>query len=94
MSSDERAKVKSAIPESSGKILHVTLVKIYHAHPNSTSWTDIGQEGALTLVMDEVKGGLWFRMIDLKVRAMCLCLDYVGQDSADVISALLMKTGR
>lgn len=66
MSSDERAKVKSAIPESSGKILHVTLVKIYHAHPNSTSWTDIGQEGALTLVMDEVKGGLWFRMIDLK----------------------------
>ncbi|KIO32692.1 hypothetical protein M407DRAFT_66460 [Tulasnella calospora MUT 4182] len=69
MSPDDKAKVKSAIPEGEGKILHVTLVKIYHAHPDSTSWTYIGREGALVLVIDKIKVGLWFKMIDLEARA-------------------------
>ncbi|KAG8948850.1 hypothetical protein FRC00_008428 [Tulasnella sp. 408] len=66
MSTEDKAKVKSAIPEGSGKILYATPARIYYAHPDPSRWTYIGQEGAVALVADKIKGGFWFRMIDLK----------------------------
>ncbi|KAG9048782.1 hypothetical protein FS837_012069 [Tulasnella sp. UAMH 9824] len=66
MSTEDKAKVKSAIPEGSGKILYATPARIYYAHPDPSRWTYVGQEGAVALVADKIKGGFWFRMIDLK----------------------------
>ncbi|KAG8920227.1 hypothetical protein FRC01_000865 [Tulasnella sp. 417] len=86
MSPDDKAKVEVAIPEGSGKSLHVALVKIYYAPPDSTSWTYIGQEGALVLVVDKIRGGLWFKMVDLEVGKPTSCRE-------DDANAFLEKLG-
>ncbi|KAG8899959.1 hypothetical protein FRC01_010315 [Tulasnella sp. 417] len=67
MSPGDKAKVKSAIPQDSGKIICAFIVRIYYAHPDPSKWTYTGQEGALALVANKIHGGFWFKMVDLEV---------------------------
>ncbi|KAG8898831.1 hypothetical protein FRB99_007128 [Tulasnella sp. 403] len=66
LSQVEKDKVKEAFPEGTAKILTATIARIYYAYPDPKKWTYIGQEGALALIADRIKGGFFFRMVDLK----------------------------
>lgn len=68
LSKDEQTKVMLACPKGSCKILTATHGRIYYAYPDPTTWTYIGQEGAIALVFDKQKEAYYFRMVDLKVR--------------------------
>ncbi|WWD02399.1 hypothetical protein V865_000438 [Kwoniella europaea PYCC6329] len=67
LSSDDKAKVKKAIPSSSStnKIVTATVARVYQCKSGSQSWSYAGAEGALVFCADKAKGGLWFRVVDL-----------------------------
>ncbi|WWC71738.1 uncharacterized protein I206_105696 [Kwoniella pini CBS 10737] len=67
LSSDDKAKVKKAIPSSSStnKIVTATVARVYQAKSSAQSWSYAGAEGALVFCADKAKGGLWFRVVDL-----------------------------
>ena len=67
LSSDEKAKVKSAIPVSSttNKIFFATLARIYYAYPNPNEWSYSGLQGAIAFVKDQTKGTLSFKLVDI-----------------------------
>ncbi|ORY35354.1 hypothetical protein BCR39DRAFT_508969 [Naematelia encephala] len=67
LSSDDKAKVKKAIPTSSStnKIITAAVARVYQASEGSRSWNYAGAEGALVFCADKAKGGLWFRVVDL-----------------------------
>lgn len=65
LSSDERAKVKSAIVTPSTKILTAALARIYYAYPQPTQWSYAGLQGALSLVNDQQNGVFYLKMVDL-----------------------------
>ena len=67
--SDEKAKVKSAIPvsASTNKIFSATLARIYYAYPpSSNEWAYTGIQGGLALVKDQTSTALYFRMVDIE----------------------------
>ncbi|KAL1407344.1 hypothetical protein Q8F55_006766 [Vanrija albida] len=69
LSSDDKSKVKSAVPtggSSSNKIITVAVARIYTAKPGSSTWKYGGATGALVFLADKAKGGLWFRVVDLE----------------------------
>ncbi|WWC90875.1 uncharacterized protein L201_005812 [Kwoniella dendrophila CBS 6074] len=67
LSSDDKAKVKKAIPSSSStnKIVTATVARVYQTRQGSQTWSYSGCEGALVFCADKAKGGLWFRVVDL-----------------------------
>ncbi|KAJ6486676.1 hypothetical protein C8R45DRAFT_767967, partial [Mycena sanguinolenta] len=65
LNTDEKNKVKAAIPTGSNKILFATLARIYYAHPQPDEWAYAGLQGALAFVMDTSKNIYSFRMVDL-----------------------------
>ena len=67
--SDEKAKVKSAIPvsPSTNKIFSATLARIYYAYPpSSNEWAYTGVQGGLAFVKDQTSTALYFRMVDIE----------------------------
>ncbi|KAK4684576.1 neural Wiskott-Aldrich syndrome protein, partial [Tremellales sp. Uapishka_1] len=66
LTADDKAKVKKAIPTSSStnKIVTAAVARIYQAKEGASTWSYSGSEGALVLVADRAKGGLWFRVVD------------------------------
>ncbi len=68
ISSADKERVRSVIPSTTSKILTASVVRIYYAHPSPDSWSYAGLQGALVLVSDKLKGGFWFRLVDLVVR--------------------------
>lgn len=66
----EKERVKSAIPGSTSKILVATHVRIYYAYPSPDRWSYSGLQGVLALVSDKLKGGFWFRLVDLVVSGL------------------------
>jgi neural Wiskott-Aldrich syndrome protein len=65
LSADDKAKIKSAIPSSSYKVLSGALARIYYAYPQPTKWSYAGLQGALSLVKDTTKNTLSLKMVDL-----------------------------
>jgi Wiskott-Aldrich syndrome protein len=65
LNTDEKNKVKAAIPASSNKILFATLARIYYAHPQPDEWAYAGLQGALAFVKDSSKNCWAFRLVDL-----------------------------
>jgi hypothetical protein len=66
LSADEKAKVRSALPQPTYKIHTAALARIYYAHPNPNEWSYSGMQGALALVRDSGKGNaLSFALVDL-----------------------------
>ncbi|KAG8960746.1 hypothetical protein FRC00_014241 [Tulasnella sp. 408] len=66
LSVEDKAKVKSAIPQDSAKIISAFLVTMHNAHPDPSKWAYTGQEGALVLIVDKINGRFWFKIVDLK----------------------------
>lgn len=65
LNTDEKNKVKAAIPPSSNKILYAALARIYYAHPQPDEWAYAGLQGALAFVKDSSKNAFAFRLVDL-----------------------------
>ncbi|EED80968.1 predicted protein [Postia placenta Mad-698-R] len=65
LSSDDKSKVKAAVPNNSNKIHTAALARIYYAHPNPNEWSYAGLQGALAFIHDKSKGALYLRMVDL-----------------------------
>lgn len=64
LTSEEKTKVKSTLAATS-KILTAASVRVYYAYPAPGEWSYTGLEGAMALVKDTVKGGHWFRLVDM-----------------------------
>jgi hypothetical protein len=65
LGSDDKLKVKSAIPSGSNKIQTASVARIYYAHPNPNKWSYSGLQGALAFVKDNTKNVFFFRLVDL-----------------------------
>ncbi|KAH7061739.1 hypothetical protein BKA62DRAFT_596751, partial [Auriculariales sp. MPI-PUGE-AT-0066] len=66
LTSDEKSKVKATLTNNgTAKIATAASVRIYYAYPSPATWSYTGLEGALALVRDTIKGGHWFRLVDL-----------------------------
>lgn len=65
LNSDEKAKVKSAIPASSNKVFYAALARIYYAYPQPDKWSYAGLQGALAFVKNTTKNTVSFKMVDL-----------------------------
>ncbi|KAH9923513.1 uncharacterized protein B0H18DRAFT_836207, partial [Fomitopsis serialis] len=65
LSSDEKSKVKTAIPASSNKIHTAALARIYYAYPQPSEWSYAGLQGALAFVTDKARNALIMKMVDL-----------------------------
>ncbi|KDQ53834.1 hypothetical protein JAAARDRAFT_136440, partial [Jaapia argillacea MUCL 33604] len=65
LTTEEKAKVKSAVPTSSNKIFTAGLARIYYAHPDPNQWAYAGLQGALVFLRDNNKNSSYFRMVDL-----------------------------
>ena len=58
------------------KILTATVARVYAAHPNPSSWSYAGVEGALAFVKDLSKNSFALKVVDLKVCSLSL-IDWV-----------------
>jgi Wiskott-Aldrich syndrome protein len=65
LNTEEKNKIKAAIPASSNKIHFAALARIYYAHPQPNEWSYAGLQGALAFVKDNLKNSYAFRMVDL-----------------------------
>ncbi|KAI0761866.1 hypothetical protein BC629DRAFT_987277 [Irpex lacteus] len=65
ITSDDKAKIKAAIPNSSNKILTAAIARIYYAYPDPNKWSYSGLQGALALAKDNNRGAHVFKLVDL-----------------------------
>lgn len=65
LTSDEKSKVKAAIPTNANKIHTAALARIYYAHPQPNEWSYAGLQGALAFVTDKSRNALIMKMVDL-----------------------------
>ncbi|KAL7423507.1 hypothetical protein Q5752_001087 [Cryptotrichosporon argae] len=67
LSSDDKAKIKRAVPTSgsTNKIVTAAVARVYQAREGARAWSFAGVEGALVFCADKARGGLWFRVVDL-----------------------------
>lgn len=64
LSANEKSHVK-LIVSLPAKILAASLARIYFAHPDPSSWSYGGLQGALLLVADRAKGAYFLNLVDL-----------------------------
>lgn len=63
---DEKAKVSSAIPNSSNKIFIAVPARIYFAHPQRDKWSYGGLQGALAFTHDKSRDAFVLRLVDFE----------------------------
>ncbi|KAI9441319.1 hypothetical protein H4582DRAFT_1810781 [Lactarius indigo] len=64
LSANEKTHVKLIVPPPT-KILAASLARIYFAHPDPSSWSYGGLQGALVLVADRARGAHFLNLVDL-----------------------------
>jgi hypothetical protein len=64
LSANEKAHVKLIVPPPT-KILAASLARIYFAHPDPSTWSYGGLQGALLLIADRARGAHFFNLVDL-----------------------------
>jgi neural Wiskott-Aldrich syndrome protein len=65
MNSDDRAKIKRAIPKASNKILTAAAARLYIAFPVPTKWRFTGLSGAIVLAKDTVGNTYFLKLVDV-----------------------------
>lgn len=66
ISSADKSRIKSTLPNSSYKIFTATLARIYYAYPSPEKWSYAGLQGGLAFVLDVGTGAYWFKLCDLQ----------------------------
>jgi hypothetical protein len=69
---DDKSRIKASIPKNN-KILTATVVRIFYQKANE--WVYSGVQGGLCLVVDKLRGGVWWRVVDLLVSPL---LNHIG----------------
>lgn len=64
LSANEKSHVKLIVPPPT-KILAASLARLYFAHPDPSTWSYGGLQGALLLIADRAKGAHFLNLIDL-----------------------------
>lgn len=65
LSTEDKAKVKSAIPASSYKVFYAAFARVYYAYPQPDKWSYAGLQGALAFVKNTTQNTVSFKMVDL-----------------------------
>lgn len=65
LTTDEKARIKNAIPAPSNKIFFAALARIYYAYPKPGKWSYAGLQGALVFTLDNSNNTYHFKMVDL-----------------------------
>jgi neural Wiskott-Aldrich syndrome protein len=65
LSTQDKSRVKAAVPSATNKILTACLARVYYAYPDPDSWSYAGLQGALVLTMDKNTNGFGFKLVDL-----------------------------
>lgn len=66
ITSSDKSKVKACIPSSTNKIITATVARVFVAHPNKSTWSYTGVEGALAFVRDLSRETFVLKVVDLK----------------------------
>ena len=65
ITSDDKSKIKSSLPQPQYKILTATFARVYHAYPDPNTWSYAEMQGALVFVRDNSIAGFLLKMVDL-----------------------------
>lgn len=67
ITTQDKEKIKRAIPKASNKIITCAIARLYIAYPDPTSWTYTGLSGAIALVDDLVGNTFFLKLVDISV---------------------------
>ena len=65
LNSEDKAKIKRAIPKSSNKILTASVARLYVSFPDPQKWRFTGLSGALVLAKDTVGNTYFLKLVDV-----------------------------
>jgi Wiskott-Aldrich syndrome protein len=65
LKSDDRAKVKRAIPTVNNKIVIAAVARLYIAFPNPNKWNFTGLSGAIVLAKDHIADTFFLKLVDV-----------------------------
>ena len=65
LTSEDKEKIKRAIPKASNHIIDATVARLYIAYPEPTQWQYTGLMGAITLVDDLVGHTYFLKLVDI-----------------------------
>ena len=64
LTTQDKEKVKRAIPKANNKIIDATVARLYIAYPDPTKWAYTGLVGAIALV-DDLVGHTFLKLVDI-----------------------------
>jgi hypothetical protein len=65
LTTEEKAKIKAAVPASHYKIFTAAFARVYYAHPDPNEWAYAGLQGALVFARDSNRDANVLKMVDL-----------------------------
>ena len=65
LNSDDKAKIKRAIPKASNKIVTAAIARLYVAFPEPHKWKFTGLSGAVVLARDTVGETYFLKLVDV-----------------------------
>ena len=65
LTTQDKEKVKRAIPKANNKIIDATVARLYIAYPDPTKWAYTGLVGAIALVDDLVGHTFFLKLVDI-----------------------------
>lgn len=65
LTTQDKEKVKRAIPKANNKIIDATVARLYIAYPDPTKWVYTGLVGAIALVDDLVGHTFFLKLVDI-----------------------------
>ena len=65
LNSDDKAKIKRAIPKASNKILTAAVARLYVSFPDPHKWRFTGLSGAIVLAKDTVGDTYFLKLVDV-----------------------------
>lgn len=94
LSSDDKSKVKSAVPNSSNKIQTAALARIYYAHPDPNKWSYAGLQGAIVFLKDNSKVRTRLALPYSGEGALLTCILSLNFDICYVGWSMVLANGR
>ncbi|CUM66707.1 uncharacterized protein PRCAT00004385001 [Priceomyces carsonii] len=65
LTTQDKEKIKRAIPKANNKVIDATVARLYIAYPDPTKWTYTGLMGAIVLVDDLVGHTFFLKLVDI-----------------------------
>lgn len=65
LNSEDKTKIKRAIPKASNKIIIAAVARLYVAFPNPHTWKFTGLSGAVVLAKDSVSDAYFLKLVDV-----------------------------